>query len=216
MSISIPSQYKSYVTHAAEALGLPEQIVAAQIELESSWNPKARSPAGAEGIAQFEPGTFAAYGPKGGDPYNVGDAFKAYEAYMGQLLKQQHGSIRNALAAYNAGPGNLSAGYTYANMIMQRAGVVPGAKAGKAGKNAAYDPNSGVNQAIGDATSGLLSFPKTIISFFQDATSAIEESAKFASAFFQPSTYVRIGAGVAGLMLLSLGIVVLGLAAAKE
>lgn len=216
MTVSVPSKYKDYVAHAASVLGLPEQLVAEQIGLESSFNPRAKSPAGAEGIAQFMPGTFAKYGPKGGSPYNVADAFKAYEAYMGELLKEEGGSIRNALAAYNAGPGNLSAGYTYANMIMQRAGVVPGAKAGKAGKNAGYDPNSGVNQVIDAATGDLLSFPKTIVGFFKDAAKALEDTAQFASAFFQPSTYVRIGAGIAGLLLLTLGIVTLGLSALKE
>lgn len=211
MSTSIPKQYQAYVAHASNALGIPEQLVAEQINLESTWNPKAKSPAGAEGIAQFEPATFAKYGPKGGSPYNVADAFKAYESYMGALLKQENGSIRNALAAYNAGPDDLSAGYTYANMIMQRAGVVPGAKAGPAGKNAAYDPNSGINQAAEAVAGGLLSFPTQILGFFSEGTDALASTVKFAGAFFQPSTYVRIGAGFFGLALVILGIVTLGM-----
>lgn len=209
MSTKVPKQYQAYVTHASNALGIPEQLVAEQINLESSWNPSAKSNAGAEGIAQFEPATFAKYGK--GSPYNVKDAFAAYEAYMGALLKQEHGSIRNALAAYNAGPDRLSDGYTYANMIMQRAGVIPGAKAGPAGKNAAYDPNSGVNQAIDAATGGLLSFPTEILKFFSEGTDALTSAIKFTGAFFQPSTYVRIGAGVFGLALVVAGVVTLGM-----
>lgn len=207
---TVPKQYQAYVSHAASALGIPEQLVAEQINLESTWNPQAKSPAGAEGIAQFEPGTFAQYGPKGGSPWNVADSFKAYEAYMGALLKQENGSIRNALAAYNAGPDRLSDGYTYANMIMQRAGVVPGTKAGKAGHNAAYDPNSGINQAA-EAAGGLLTFPTQILSFFSEGTDALTNTVKFFGAFFEPSTYVRIGAGVFGLALVILGIVTLGM-----
>lgn len=213
MTVSIPSAYRGYVKAAANALGVPEQLVAAQIETESSWNPHAVSPAGAEGIAQFMPGTFAHYGPKGGSPYDVKDAFAAYTSYMSELLKEEHGSIQKALQAYNAGPGNLSAGATYASMIMKKAGVLPGTKAGKAGKNAAYDPNSGINQTLG----GLLSFPGEIVGFFSSATSSIAEASQFFGAFFQPSTYVRIGAGLFGFALLGLGIVTLGMsAAAKE
>jgi hypothetical protein len=211
VSVSIPSQYRSYVTAAANALGVPEQLVAAQIETESSWNPHALSPAGAEGIAQFEPGTFASYGPKGGSPYNVKDAFAAYTSYMSALLKQEGGSIRKALEAYNAGPGNLGAGAGYATMIMEKAGVLPDTKAGPAGRNAASD-GGGIAGAVGS----LLSFPSEITGFFTSAGAGIAETAQFFGAFFQPSTYVRIGAGLLGFMLLGLGIVTLGMSAAKE
>jgi hypothetical protein len=209
VTTSIPKAYQGYVSHAASTLGIPEQLVAEQINLESTWNPRAKSPAGAEGIAQFEPATFAKYGK--GSPYNVGDAFAAYENYMGALLKQEKGSIRNALAAYNAGPDDLSAGYTYANMIMQRAGVIPGAKAGPAGHDAAYDPNSVVNQVVDAATGGILSFPTQMLSFFSEGTDALTSTVKFFGAFFQPSTYVRIGAGFFGLALVVAGVVTLGM-----
>ena len=59
---NVPAQYQGYVDHAAQVLGIPASVVAAQIGLESSWNPNAVSPAGAVGIAQFLPSTFASYG----------------------------------------------------------------------------------------------------------------------------------------------------------
>lgn len=211
MTVSIPSQYRGYVTAAADALGVPEQLVAAQIATESSWNPEAKSPAGALGIAQFEPGTFAEYGPKGGSPYNVKDAFAAYTSYMSALLKQENGSIQKALEAYNAGPGDLPAGATYASMIMKKAGVLADTKAGAAGRNAGYD-GGGISQTLG----GLLSIPSQITDFFTGATQEIASTAQFFGAFFQPSTYVRIGAGLIGFMLLGLGIITLGMSAAKE
>jgi hypothetical protein len=108
------------VNAAAAALGISASIVAAQINEESGFNPNAVSPAGAEGIAQFMPGTFAEVGY--GSPFNVGDAFNAYTAYMGQLLHQEGGSIQKALEAYNAGPGNLGAGAGYASTILSNAG----------------------------------------------------------------------------------------------
>jgi hypothetical protein len=214
MTVKIPSKYAKYVKAAADATGMPEQLVAAQIETESSWNPNAKSPAGAEGIAQFMPGTFKTYGK--GSPYNVEQAFAAYTAYMKALLKQEGGSMQKALEAYNAGPGNLSAGATYAHIIMGKAGVPVGAKAGKSGENSAYDPNSGINKAVGAATSGLLDFPSEIVTFFKDGASSIEDATQFLSAFFQPSTYVRIGAGITGFSFLIIGLIALAMGAIQE
>lgn len=216
MSVKIPSKYAKYVQAAADATGMPPQLVAAQIETESSWNPNAKSGAGAEGIAQFMPGTFKTYGRKGGSPYNVADAFAAYTAYMKALLKQEGGSIQKALQAYNAGPGNLSAGATYAHMILLKAGVPPDTKAGKSGENSAYDPNSGINQAVGAVTGGLLSIPGDIVTFFKEGATALEDATQFLTAFFQPSTYVRIGAGVTGFTFVIIGLIALAMGAVKE
>jgi Transglycosylase SLT domain len=116
----VPQQYVSDVENAASALGIPASVVAAQINDESGFDPTAVSSAGAEGIAQFEPGTFAEYGS--GSPDNVSDAFAAYTAYMGALLKQFGGNISEALAAYNAGPDNLAAGAGYASTILGNSG----------------------------------------------------------------------------------------------
>jgi hypothetical protein len=126
-STIIPRRYRKLATAAAAESGLPLKVVAAQIDDESGWNPRALSPTGAEGIAQFEPGTWREWGH--GDPYNPQDAFPAYGAFMGHLLKQYHGNMRNALAAYNAGPGNLQAGYGYADSILSAAGEPDGATA---------------------------------------------------------------------------------------
>lgn len=118
--MSVPAQYQGLVNSAAAQLGIPAGVVAAQIELESGWNPQAVSPTGAQGLAQFEPGTWATYGS--GSPFDPAAAFAAYVKYMGVLLRQE-GNLQNALAAYNAGPGNIAAGQGYANTILSRAGT---------------------------------------------------------------------------------------------
>ncbi len=218
MSAKVPKQYQKQVKAASDVLGIPYQLIAEQINLESTWNPKAVSPAGAQGLTQFMPGTFKEYGPKGGDPFNPNDSLKAYVSYMQYLLKTEKGSIYKAMEAYNAGPGNLGAGNTYAHMIFLRAGVPVGAKAGKSGKNAAYDPNSGVNQAIGEAKNAVesvLDWPGEIVDFFKEAVGDLEATAKFFGAFFEPSTYVRIGAGIGGLVFLTIGVICLGIDAVK-
>jgi membrane-bound lytic murein transglycosylase B len=196
---SVPAKYRQYVADAARALGIPASVVAAQIGLESAWNPNAKSPAGAEGIAQFMPGTFKEYGS--GSPYNVDDAFAAYTAYMKQLLKTEGGDIRKALQAYNAGPGNLPAGAGYADTILKRAGS--GGGSADAGETASAPVDAG------SGGGGLLSWPGEITGFFQTAYSDLSSTADFFAAFFQPSTYVRIGAGFWGIVFVILGIVCL-------
>lgn len=120
MTVKVPSIYQQYVAQAAAATGLPQSVVAAQIDYESGFNPNAVSPTGAEGIAQFEPGTWSSYGT--GSPFDPKAAFAAYAKYMKTLLDQFHGNVTDALEAYNAGPGNLQAGAGYAQHILSVAG----------------------------------------------------------------------------------------------
>ena len=75
-------------------------LLAAQLYVESHFNPFARSPAGALGIAQFVPGTAAAY--RLDDPFDADRAIDAQAHLMRDLLRA-FGSVPLALAAYNAG-----------------------------------------------------------------------------------------------------------------
>lgn len=114
---AIPGQYRAMIEQAAHTC--PEvtaPLLAAQIEAESGWNPRAVSPANAQGLTQFIPGTWAAYGVDGDgdgvrDPFNPADAIPAQARYMCQLVKQVKENeipgdvIDNALAGYNAGFG---------------------------------------------------------------------------------------------------------------
>jgi soluble lytic murein transglycosylase-like protein len=78
-------------------------VLAAQLYAESGFNPFARSGAGAEGIAQFMPGTASAYGLE--NPYDPGAAIDAQAHLMSDLLRRFGGKVALALAAYNAGTG---------------------------------------------------------------------------------------------------------------
>lgn len=205
---TVPAQYQGYVTSAATQLGLPPQIVAEQINLESGWNPDAVSPTGAQGLAQFEPGTWADYGS--GSPFDPKAAFAAYVKYMAALLKQEGGDVRKALEAYNAGPGNLAAGAGYADTIITRAGP------GIAQQQLSSVQQSGsVGHVFQDVTSGLITWPGNIIGFFADIDDEFTRFYKHAALFFQPSTYVRIGAGLFGALFIVLGIVCLAREAGK-
>ena len=72
---------------AARTAGLPVSVVAAQLQQESDWNPNAASSAGAQGIAQFMPETWATYGERRELP-DPEDAIPAYGRYMAALRNE--------------------------------------------------------------------------------------------------------------------------------
>jgi hypothetical protein len=102
----VPPRYAPLIIRAAQRWSVSGQLLAAQLYAESGFNPFARSPAGAEGIAQFMPGTAAAMGLA--DPFDPEAAINAQAHLMRDLLGR-FGSVPLALAAYNAGPGAVSA-----------------------------------------------------------------------------------------------------------
>lgn len=98
----------------ARKWGIDERIAVAQIALESgNFDPKVvyggrKSSAGAEGIAQFIPGTAARYQLK--NPYDPDQALNAWGWYMSDLLKLFNGRYDLALAGYNWGEGSRAKG----------------------------------------------------------------------------------------------------------
>ena len=121
MTAPVGSVSGTLIDWAAGVIGIPSSVVRAQVTLESGGDPNAVSPAGAEGAFQFEPGTWSEEGCSG-SPFNVNDGAKCYAKLMYQLVQQYHGNVRDALAAYNAGSQNISAGYGYADTILANAG----------------------------------------------------------------------------------------------
>lgn len=88
--------------NVARRYGIPEELAIAQIGAESGFNPRAVSPAGAQGIAQFMPGTARAVGLR--NPFDPQASLEAYGRHMRTLYKN-FGRWDLALAAYNAGGG---------------------------------------------------------------------------------------------------------------
>jgi soluble lytic murein transglycosylase-like protein len=86
---------------AADINDLPLEFLTRLIWQESRFNAHAISPAGAQGIAQFMPGTAAWIGLA--NPFNVADAITK-SAELLRSLKSQFGNLGVAAAAYNAGP----------------------------------------------------------------------------------------------------------------
>ena len=102
MQSFVPARYAPLIARAAQRWGVSAQLLAAQIYAESNFNPFARSPAGAQGIAQFMPGTARGMGLR--NPFDPAQAIDAQGHLMRDLLRR-FGSVPLALAAYNAGPG---------------------------------------------------------------------------------------------------------------
>lgn len=85
----------------AKKYGLDPNVFGRQINAESGYNPNAVSPAGAIGVAQIMPGTAKGWGVNPHDPVAALDAAAKNMAHY----VRQFGSYKNALVAYNAGPG---------------------------------------------------------------------------------------------------------------
>jgi hypothetical protein len=102
----VPARFAPMIIRAAQRWSVSAHLLAAQLYAESNFNPFARSPAGAEGIAQFMPGTADAIGL--GDAFDPDAAIDAQAHLMRDLLGRL-GSVPLALAAYNAGPGAVEA-----------------------------------------------------------------------------------------------------------
>ena len=101
----VPARFAPAISRAAQRWSVAGTLLAAQLYKESGFNPFARSPAGAQGIAQFMPGTARAYGLA--NPFDADRAIDAQAHLMRDLLRQ-FGDVRLALAAYNAGPAPVS------------------------------------------------------------------------------------------------------------
>jgi transglycosylase-like protein with SLT domain/D-alanyl-D-alanine carboxypeptidase-like protein/putative Flp pilus-assembly TadE/G-like protein len=98
----VPERFHDVIVRAAMRWNVGAALLSAQIYAESNFNPFAQSPAGAQGIAQFMPGTAQALGLQ--NPFDPEEAIDAQAHLMRDLLRR-FGSVPLALAAYNAGPG---------------------------------------------------------------------------------------------------------------
>lgn len=104
-SVSSPENLEEYFKEASETYGVDINLLKSIARQESNFNPSATSSAGAMGVMQLMPSTAKGLG--------VTNAYDAQQNIMGgaklmaQNLKKYNGDVSLALAAYNAGGGNV-------------------------------------------------------------------------------------------------------------
>ena len=111
--VVVPQEYRALIRDAAQRCPkVPANIFAAQIAAESSWDPRAVSPVGARGIAQFMPKVWRQYGIDANgdgkrsvwDPEDAIHSAAELNCVNRELVKGVTGPrLENTLAAYNAG-----------------------------------------------------------------------------------------------------------------
>ena len=96
-----------HIAEASQRFGIPEHWIRAVLRAESAGDVRAISAAGAIGLMQVMPDTWAGLRVRyrlGGDPYDPRDNILAGTAYLREMW-DRYGNVAAMLAAYNAGPG---------------------------------------------------------------------------------------------------------------
>jgi len=112
MEAAYPLGYSAEVERAASEYGLEKALVYAVIRTESSFDPRAVSPAGAVGLMQLTPPTVDYIVFRGGfdEPDDITEPWTniRFGCWLLRFLLDKYGDTDTALCAYNAGVGNVA------------------------------------------------------------------------------------------------------------
>lgn len=131
---NILSRYGEYINAAAKDTSLDPALIISVIKAESNGMPNAVSSAGAKGLMQLIDSTASDYGVK--EIFDPKENIMAGSRYLRDML-DKFGSVKLALAAYNAGPGNVmrhngippfKETQNYINKVINSLNVITGAK----------------------------------------------------------------------------------------
>ncbi len=102
------SQYNKSINSASKKYGVNKSLIKAVITIESCFKSRARGSLGEKGLMQLMPNTAKRLKVRNG--YNVWQNVHGGTKYLGWLLKRYNGNMNRAIAAYNAGEGNIDKG----------------------------------------------------------------------------------------------------------
>ncbi len=105
-AFDVPESMDAIFEEAAQAYDVPVALLKAVGKAESGFNTNAVSSAGAQGVMQLMPATAQFLGVT--DPFDARSNIMGGAKYISDMLKRYDGDIELALAAYNAGSGNVA------------------------------------------------------------------------------------------------------------
>ncbi|AWC28313.1 MULTISPECIES: lytic transglycosylase domain-containing protein [Bacillus cereus group] len=98
-------KYMDIIDRVSRTYGIPKTLIQKMIEVESDFNPKTVSHAGAKGLMQLMPENVRELGVQ--NPFSPAESIEAGVKELAGYLKKNNGDLVLALASYNAGPGNV-------------------------------------------------------------------------------------------------------------
>ena len=101
-----PAPAAGFVRKYAAHYRVPPELIAALIDVESRWNPRAVSNKGTMGLMQLMPATAKRYGAF--DPFNAEQKIAAGTRYVTALMWEFRGDLRLVCAAYYAGDHSIA------------------------------------------------------------------------------------------------------------
>ena len=99
------NSFDSIIRQAAQTHGVSEGLIKAVMHTESGFNSNAKSPVGAQGLMQLMPATARRFNVS--NSYDPQQNIYGGAKYLSWLMKRFNGNTNLALAAYNAGEGNV-------------------------------------------------------------------------------------------------------------